>query len=118
MELTGLTTQKLRQAADLQEKIEMLQAQLARLLSGGETFKAAVAVRSGRGGPRNISAAGRARIAAAARARWAKFNQEKAATGNGQAPKKTGKRRLSAAGRAAIAAAAKARWARERAQKS
>lgn len=48
----------------------------------------------------------RARIAAGARARWARVK--------GTAPKATkrGKRRLSAAGRAAIVAATKARWAR------
>jgi len=58
-----------------------------------------------------ISAAGRARIAAAQRRRWAKARKGKA----GRPGKKT--RKLSAAGRARIVAAVKARWAKVRAQK-
>jgi hypothetical protein len=58
-----------------------------------------------------ISAAGRARIAAAQRRRWAKARKGKA----GRPAKKA--RRFSAAGRARIVAAVKARWARFRAQK-
>jgi hypothetical protein len=56
-----------------------------------------------------MSAAGRARIAAAARARWARFNA--AADKAGRKPKRT----MSRAARAKIAAAARARWARVKA---
>jgi hypothetical protein len=62
--------------------------------------------KSGRG--RGISAAGRARIAAAARARWAKLKAAKAAK-----RAKAG-RRISAEGRKRIAEAARKRWAAQR----
>lgn len=62
-----------------------------------------------------ISAAGKARIAAAQRARWAKIRQ------GAHAPKKatpaTHKRTMSAAARRKIAAAQRARWAKVRAGK-
>ena len=54
-----------------------------------------------------MSAAGRARIAAAAKARWAKIKGAKA----GKAVQKP-KRKISAAGRARLVALAKARWAK------
>jgi hypothetical protein len=56
-----------------------------------------------------MSAAGRAAIAAAQRARWAKV---KGKVGN--APS-SGRRKMSAAARAKIAAAAKRRWAKAKA---
>jgi hypothetical protein len=56
---------------------------------------------------RTMSAAARARIAAAQRKRWAETKAESAPA----APKKLRKRKLSAAGRKAIAEAAKRRWA-------
>ncbi len=66
---------------------------------------------------RQISAAGRKRIAAATRARWAKIRAEKAAgkvSGNsGVKPQ----RKVSAAARRKMAAAQKARWARVKAAK-
>ena len=55
---------------------------------------------------RTISAAGRKRIAAAQRTRWAKQKQA-------QKPKRT----ISAAGRKRIAAAQRARWAKLKAQR-
>jgi hypothetical protein len=60
---------------------------------------------------RKLSAAGRARIAAAQKARWAKVRGEKQ---NVVAMPK--KRTMSAAARKKIAAAQRARWARVRAQ--
>jgi len=62
-------------------------------------------------GPRRFSAATRAKMAAAQKARWAKRDA-------GAATKPKPKRRLSAAGRAAIVAAARARWAKVNAQKA
>lgn len=59
-------------------------------------------------GTRKLSASGRARIAAAQRARWAKVKAAKAGT---VVPIK-GKRTLSSAGRKRMAAAQRARWAR------
>jgi hypothetical protein len=61
---------------------------------------------------RTISAAGRARIAAAQRKRWAEAKKQAAPS----QPAKP-KRRLSAAGRKAIIAATKKRWALIRAEK-
>jgi hypothetical protein len=71
-------------------------------------------------GGRKMSAAGCARIAAAARARWAKVRAAKgqsaapAPSSNGAAPKK---RTMSSAARAKIAAAQWARWAKVKAGK-
>jgi hypothetical protein len=62
--------------------------------------------------PRTMSAAGRKRIAAAQRARWAKVKGTKGAVAG---PKPT--RTLSAAARKKIAAAQRARWAKVKAQK-
>jgi len=65
-----------------------------------------------------MSAAGRARIAAAKKARWAKAHAVNESTETPQIATKAGrkaKRKMSAAGRAAIAAAAKARWAKVKA---
>ncbi len=61
-------------------------------------------------GSRRLSAAARAKIAAAQRARWAKF---RANTGKTAKAKRT----LSAAARRKIAAAQKARWAKVKARK-
>lgn len=69
--IATLSPQQLRRAADIQERIQTLQEELSKLLGtpvGGR----------GAGRKRNISAAGRARIAAATRARWARFRAEKA----------------------------------------
>jgi len=68
-----LTPKQLRQAASIKEKIVTLQKKLAKL-AGGET--------SGPAAPRRrrkwkMSAAGRAKIAAAAKARWAKVRAAK-----------------------------------------
>jgi len=61
--------------------------------------------------PRSLSAAGRPRIAAAHRARWAKARKTRKIV-----PMKS-KRTLSAAARKAVAAAQKARWAKLKAAK-
>jgi len=64
-------------------------------------------------GTRKLSAAARARIAAAQRARWAKFH--KAAGVQAKAVPVPGKRTLSTAARKKIAAAQRARWAKVKA---
>jgi hypothetical protein len=65
-------------------------------------------------GTRRLSAAARARIGAAQRARWAKVRASKTPSRNGAAaPKRT----MSAAARKRIAAAQRARWAKVRAGK-
>jgi hypothetical protein len=104
--ITNLSPAQLRQAADLQENIQELQDQLNELLGGGASTPTA-AVTEAPKGPRKhrMSAAGRAAIAAAAKARWAKYNAEKGE------PAKKGKRRLSAQGLANIRAGVAKRMA-------
>jgi len=69
---------------------------------------------------RVMSAAARARISKATKARWARVRAEKGKKALGdlavQKTKQVKKRVLSAAGRAKISKAAKARWAKVRAQ--
>jgi len=69
---------------------------------------------------RVMSAAARARISKATKARWARFRTEKGKKALGKSvvrdTKQVKKRVLSAAGRARISKAAKARWAKIRAQ--
>ena len=67
-----------------------------------------------RTGTGTISAAGRARIAAAQRARWAKLKGKGPRSASTTMPKK---RTMSVAARKRIAAAQRARWARVRAGK-
>lgn len=120
MNVTNLSAAQLREAADLAERIEDLNTELSRLLSGVSAAEpvSAGAVNLGR---RTMSAAGRARIAAAARARWAKAKAQGrstlATTGNLVGNGRKAKRKMSAAARAKIAAAARARWARVKAGK-
>ena len=62
-QLSSLTTVQLRRAADIKEKIDALNKELASIL-GDSVSKA-----SRKGG---MSVAGRAKVAAAQKARWAK----------------------------------------------
>jgi hypothetical protein len=102
--LLNLSTAKLKRIIALKQQIERLSAKLETLAGGS-------ASPSGRPPKKKwtMSAAGRAKIAAAARARWAKVHAA------GKPAKK--KRTMSAAARAKIAAAARARWAKVRAAK-
>ena len=100
--MINLTPSELRRAADIQEKIGSLQSELNRLLGVAVAPSGPVRKR------RKISAAGIARIRAAAKARWAKVR----ATKQGRKPVKKAKRKISAAGRARLSALAKARWAK------
>lgn len=73
---------------------------------------ATVTAEPARKGKRQMSAAGRAAISAAAKARWAKIRGEKVTT----EPLKKGKSKFSAAAKARLSALAKARWAKVKAQ--
>lgn len=106
--LSSLSTAQLRRAADLKDKIEALNQELASILGGSVSVSAKAPKRKG-----GMSAAGRARVAAAQRARWAKVKAAKPAA---KAPAK--KSKMSAAARAKIAAAQKARWAKVKAAKA
>jgi hypothetical protein len=118
MSIINLTPAQLRQAADLKEQIVGLERQLSQL-SGTEavTVAAPATTIAKKGG---MSAAGRARIAAAAKLRWAKINAAKskpiavvkAVVKAVVAAKPVKKGGMSAAGRARIIAAQKARWSK------
>lgn len=113
---SSVTVEQLKRAVEIKEQIEQLNAELASILGGQETGNARPAVAGVQSGKRRgMSAAARAKIAAAQRARWAKAKgNDKISTTNASA--KPGKRKgMSAAGRAKIAAAAKARWAKAKA---
>jgi hypothetical protein len=95
MNIENLSPSQLRKAADLKEQVEALEQELAGLTSfdsgngvpapvkakRGRPAKAkpAVGTEPGKQGPKKggMSAAGRARIAAAQRARWAKVRAAK-----------------------------------------
>ena len=94
--------------AEVMEKMAEIERQLGAYGKGAKADGATAATKP----KREMSAAGRARIAEAQRKRWAVSKQQPVAA------KATGKpkRRLSAAGRAAIIAATKKRWALKRAE--
>ena len=97
----NISAQDLRKAADLQEQIESLESELSSLLGTAEPGLQRW-VRKG------MSAAGRARIAAAQRARWAKVK----ARGNSKHPTR---RHMSAAAKAKLAKIARLRWKKAKA---
>ena len=117
--MINLTSSQLRQAADLKEKIEALNAELAALFGG----KAPVPVEApapveaeepAKPGKRTMSPAHKAKIRAAQALRWAKYNAAK-----GQPAAKPAKKGgMSAAGKARIIAAQKLRWAKVKAGKT
>ena len=85
-----------------------MKAITAALLAFGKAYRKKTGTQSG------ISAVGRARIAAAQRARWAKV---KAKSGKSNLVTMPKKRTMSAAARRKIAAAQRARWAKVQATK-
>jgi hypothetical protein len=114
--ITNLTPSQLRQAADLKEKITALENQLNQLT--GATTQSVAAKPAVAKAPKKkggMSAAGKAKIAAAQRARWAKVKAAKPVVKAAASPAPKKKGGMSAEGRARIAAAAKARWAKAKA---
>ena len=106
-----LTPKQLRQAANLKEKIEALGKELSQLF--GSTAKPVAAGAQKK--KRKMSAAGKAGIVAAQKARWAKVKTAKSGAKAAKPAKK--KFRMSAAAKAKIGAAMKARWAKIKAAK-
>ena len=102
--ISSLTTIQLRRTADLKEKIDALAEELSSILGSPTSAVSEVPKRH------KMSAAGRAKVAAAQKARWAKVKEAKPSV---ETPKK--KRKMSAAGRARIIAAQKVRWAKVKA---
>ena len=117
MSISNFTPQQLRNAADLQEKIQGLQEQLNQLLGGEVSAPAEAATeapdkpRNGRKKRKKVSAEGRANIGAAQRARWAARRGE---APEPERPVETPRAGRSAAHRKALSEAMKARWAKLR----
>ena len=102
-------------------KIEARLTAINKVLGGDVSVVASAPVTTAtRGGRRTFSAATKAKMAAAQKARWAKKKGTAAAPATAPAstpiPKK--KRKMSAAGKANIRAAVKARWAKVNAAKA
>lgn len=124
MSIATISTADLRRIIAIREQIESLEADLAKIAGAPSSApaqqKAAASIEKPARKRRGLSAAGRARIAAAQKARWAKVKGiAKPATPApvaAPAPAKK-KSKISAAGRARIAAAQKARWAKVKAAK-
>jgi len=68
--LLSLTTTQLRRAADLKEKMEALNKELASILGATASVSAKAPAKKRK--KRKMSAAARAKISAAAKRRWAK----------------------------------------------
>jgi len=110
--LADLTVTQLKQAVEIKEQIESLTSELNSILGApAKPETPGIAVKRGR---RRMSAAGRARIAAAQKARRARETGAVGVPVNGS-PVRRKRKKLSPAARARISAAAKARWAKARA---
>src|ERR1051325_5412885 len=106
--LLNLSVQQLRRAVALKEQIAALEAELGHIpgpRSGSLTTPVKHPQRR-----HKMSAAARARISAAQKARWAKQNGKPASRLGGKV-----RRKLSAKARAKLSALARARWARTKA---
>jgi hypothetical protein len=109
-QLSLLNAQQLRLASEIKQKIEALEVELAKILAPVQPMAGPTIPRP----KKRMSAAARAKIGAAQKARWAERRKKVVAAP--QAPA-SAKRQISAAGLAKIVAANKARWAKVRAQK-
>jgi hypothetical protein len=99
-----ISIEALQEAVSIRRQIDTLQKRLSLILSGSPASAAA-----GKGGRRPMPAATRAKLAAAARARWARI---KAQTKTPLAAKKKGG--ITPAGRKRLSQLMKARWAARR----
>ena len=116
------TLSQLQRGLAISEKIAALETELAAIFNGSVPTKAppsakapAAPVKAKKGG---MSPEGRARVAAAQKARWATIKAGKApatpkapAKAKAEAPAKQKRKPMSPEHRAKLAAAAKARWA-------
>ena len=107
--LTTVSVQQLRRAIAIKEQIQSLENELVNL-DGAAPATAPRAPRK----KTTRSAATRAKMAAAQRARWSKLSR---GTATAVKPRKKRKGKLSPEGRARIVAAQKARWAKLKARK-
>lgn len=90
-------------------ELKEMRAQLAPFIYEPSASSSSIATEAAPRKRRNLSTESRAKISAAAKARW---DRERQANAKEAAPRK--RRKLSAEARAKISAAAKARWSRER----
>lgn len=104
-QLANMTSAQLKQAINIKEQIEALENELAALLGGAPVAAPAALPKK-----RKMSAAGRARIAAAQRARWAKLAGKRT-----KATAKKPRRKMSPQARKRLSQLAKARWAKAKA---
>lgn len=109
--LTTLTIAQLKRAVTIKEKIAELEGELASLI-GATAATSAPAKKKG-----GMSAAGRAAVAAAQKARWAKIKGLTKPNATPAAKPAKKKFTMSASAKAAISKAAKARWAKIKAAK-
>jgi hypothetical protein len=121
----SLSLQRLKRAGELIQALEKIETELHAIF-GFKADKPRKAKAVAEEGPKNeerpkkrmMSAAGRARIAAAQRARWAKQKgSAEHKNGTEKVKAKKAKRTMSPEGRAKIAAAQKRRWAKQKAGK-
>ena len=101
-----LTTNQLKQALQIREQIETLQQKLETLLGGTASAAKSKQKVSRPAAKRTMSEAGRAKIAAAQKARWAKTKQK-----SSPAKAAPAKSAVTDERRAKLSAAMKARWA-------
>jgi len=98
-----ISIQALQEAVSIRRQIDTLQKRLSSILGGSRASPA-----TAKGGRRSMPAATRAKLAAAARARWARIKGQTKAT---PAVKKGG---ITPAGRRRLSQLMKARWAARR----
>lgn len=110
--LLDLSTSQINRIIAIKEQIEELQSQINSFVDDGEI---PTPVASQAPGKRRMSAAARARIGAAQKARWAKVRRGHKASARPAAPVEKKKRKVGAAARARLSAIAKARWAKVKA---
>jgi adenosylmethionine-8-amino-7-oxononanoate aminotransferase len=119
--LSNLTAKQLLRAARLREKLDKLEKELGAILNiapeapapvrkAGRRRKAAAASVQAPKGKRRFSAAARVRMAAAAKARWAKVRAADKVVAAAP-PALKPERKISKAARTKLAAAPKKRWA-------
>ena len=105
MTILNLSAQQFRKAAKIKDRIASLENKINQIIGAPAQANAAPRKR------RKMSAAGKAKIAAVQKARWAKVKERKSAK-----PVKKAVRKMSVAARAKIAASARARWKKAKAQ--
>ena len=106
----SISIESLKEAINIKESIEKLEARLAQLF-GSQSTSAPATAAPAKKGRRGMSAAARAKISASTKARWARVRAASAAPAAKPVAKKRG---LSPEGRAKIVAALKARWAKKK----